>query len=385
MLNQNILKIDKVNAFSSAQRYVREYREKHPERDVISLGIGDVSRPIVKPVIEAMHKAIDDLADMSSFHGYGGYYGLPELRKTILENDYPNMGFTIDEVYVSDGTKSDCTNILELFDFNSKILLADPTYPIYRNRAYALSREVYYTPLDENYQMVVPEEHYDVIYICSPSNPVGNAMTYDVLQKWVDYAVKENAYIVYDNVYFSFISSPDVPKSIYEIEGSKQCAIEMRSFSKKASFTGLRCSYFILPKEIDTVLFRERTINRFNGASYVAQVGAIATYLPESRLLIEENIRMYKENIAYLKDSFEALGFKVTGGTDSPYIWVKNKEDIPSFEYFKKTLNDIDVIIVPGAIFGSAGEGHFRVSGLGTIENSRIAMERFRKYYEENH
>jgi LL-diaminopimelate aminotransferase len=233
--------------------------------------------------------------------------------------------------------------------------------------------------------MVVPEEHYDIIYICSPSNPVGNAMTYDVLRKWVDYAVREKAYIIYDNVYFSFISSPDVPKSIYEIEGSKRCAIEMRSFSKKASFTGLRCSYFILPKEIDTVLFKERTINRFNGASYVAQIGAIATYLPESRLLIEENIRQYKENIAYLKESFEALGFEVTGGTDSPYIWVKNNEDIPSFDFFKKILNEINVIIVPGAIFGSAGEGHFRVSGLGTIENSRRAMERFRKYYEENH
>lgn len=385
MLNRNILKIDKVNAFSSATAYVAQYKKEHPQRDVISLGIGDVSKPIVKPIIEAMHKAVDDLADMSSFHGYGGYYGLPELRQAIIDNDYPQSGFTIDEVYVSDGTKSDCTNILELFDINSRILMADPTYPIYRNRCYALSREVYFTPLDENYQMVIPEEHYDVIFICSPSNPVGNAMTYDVLEKWVSYAVREKAYIIYDNVYEAFISSPDVPRSIYEIPEARKCAVELRSFSKRASFTGLRCSYFILPKEIDTVLFKERTINRFNGASYVAQVGALASFLPESRELLRKNIETYKENIHFLKKSFEEMGFEVTGGVDSPYIWVKNRENISSFDYFHKILNEINVIIVPGAIFGPHGEGYFRVSGLGTIENSRRAVERFQRYYEESH
>ncbi|MBQ1522883.1 MAG: LL-diaminopimelate aminotransferase [Erysipelotrichaceae bacterium] len=383
MLNKNILKIDKVNAFSSASAYVREYRQLHPDRDVISLGIGDVSKPVVKPVIEAMHKAVDDLADMSTFSGYGNYYGIPELRKAILDNEYAKYGFTTEEIYVSDGTKSDCTNILELFDFNSKILLRDPTYPIYRNAAFALSREVYYTPLDQDFRMIIPEEHYDIIFICSPCNPVGTAMDYTELTGWVNYALKENACIIFDNVYKAFVSSPDVPESIYEIPGARKCAIELRSFSKTASFTGLRCSYFVLPKEIDTILYKERTINRFNGASYVAQKGAVAVFLPESQKLISENIRQYKENIAYLRKSFEELGFEVTGGMDSPYIWVRNREDISSFDYFKKILNSINVIIVPGAIFGTAGDGYFRVSGLGTIENSRMAMERFRKYYEE--
>ena len=382
MLNKNILKIDKVNAFSHASGVVREYRKRHPEKEIISLGIGDVSTPIIKPIIEAMHKAVDDLSDMSTFHGYGGYYGIEPLRRAILENDYPGLGFTVDEVYVSDGTKSDSTNLLELFDFNSKILLADPTYPIYRNGAYALSREVYYTGLDSDFKMIVPEEHYDIIYICSPSNPVGNALNREDLKKWIDYANKEKACIIYDNVYNAFISSEDVPRTIYEIPGAKTCAIELRSFSKTCSFTGLRCSYFILPKEIDSVLYKERTINRFNGASYVAQVGALASYLPESKKLIAENIRRYKENISYLKNSFEQMGFEVTGGIDSPYIWVKNKDNIPSFDYFKKILETIDVIIVPGAIFGLSGDDHFRVSGLGTIDNSIKAIERFRKYYE---
>ena len=383
MLNKNILKIDKKNAFSNASAYIREYRITHPELDVISLGIGDVSKPIVKPVIDAMHKAVDDLSDMSTFSGYGNYYGIPELRKAIVENEYSKYGFTEDEVYVSDGTKSDCTNLLELFDYNSRILMRNPTYPIYRNAAFALSREVYYTPLDRQFRMVIPEDHYDIIFICSPSNPIGTAMNKTELAGWINYAIKENSCIIFDNVYNAFVSSPDVPESIYEIPDARKCAIELRSFSKTASFTGLRCSYFILPKEIDTVLYRERTINRFNGASYVAQKGAVAVYLPESQKLIQENIRQYKENISFLRRSFEELGFEVTGGIDSPYIWVRNKDNISSFDYFRKILHSINVIIVPGAIFGSNGDGYFRVSGLGTIENSRRAIERFRQYYEE--
>lgn len=191
MLNKKLLKIDQENAFSTASAYVKEYKQAHPEKDVISLGIGDVSKPIVAPVIAAMHKAVDDLADMKTFSGYGNYYGIDELRQAIVDNDYRGLGISKEEVYVSDGTKTDSTNLLELFDINDKILLGNPTYPIYRNGAFALGREVYYTDCDSNYKMIVPNEHYDIIYICSPSNPIGIAYTYDDLQKWIDYALKE--------------------------------------------------------------------------------------------------------------------------------------------------------------------------------------------------
>ena len=383
MLNKELKKINDVTGFSKAQDYVKEYKKKYPKKDIVSLGIGDVSKPIVKPIIKAMHKAVDDLADMKSFKGYGNYYGIDELRKTILKKEYKKYNFTKEEIYVSDGTKSDSTNILELFDKNSNILLADVIYPIYRNGAYALSRKVYTTPLDENFKMKIPNKHYDIIYICSPNNPIGNAYTYNDLKKWINYCLKEKAIIIYDNVYECFINSKDVPKSIYEIKGAKKCAIELRSFSKKASFTGLRCSYFVLPKEIDNKLFKERTINRFNGASYVAQIGALAYYQKESQELIKKNLKLYKENIKYLKDSFIKMGFEVVGGKDSPYLWIKIKENIDSYSYFKKLLHDINVIVVPGIIFGKKGDKYFRVSGLGNIDNSKEAIKRIKKYYEK--
>ena len=383
MLNKNLLKIDNITGFSKAQNYVKEYKKKYPRADIVSLGIGDVSKPIVKPIIDAMHKAVDDLADMKSFKGYGNYYGIDELRETILKKEYKKYDFTKEEIYISDGTKSDSTNILELFDKNSKILLADIIYPIYRNGAYALSRKIYTTPLDTDFKMKIPNKHYDIIYICSPNNPIGNAYTYNDLKKWINYCLKEKAIIIYDNVYECFINDKDIPKSIYEIKGAKKCAIELRSFSKKASFTGLRCSYFVLPKEIDNKLFKERTINRFNGASYVAQIAALAYYQKDSQELIKKNLKLYKENIKYLKDSFIKMGFKVIGGDNSPYLWIKIKENIDSFSYFKKLLHDINVIVVPGIIFGKKGDKYFRVSGLGNIDNSKEAIKRIKKYYEK--
>lgn len=383
MLNKNLLKIDKATGFSAAQEYVRKYKEKYPHKDIISLGIGDVSKPIVKPIIDAMHKAVDELSDMNSFSGYGSYYGLNELRETILKHEYKKYGFSSEEIFISDGTKSDSTNILELFDIKSKILLPEVVYPIYRNGAYALNRKVYEGKLDKDFKMLIPDKHYDIIYICSPSNPIGNAYTYDDLKKWVKYCLKEKAILIIDNVYECFINSKDIPRSIYEIKGAEKCAIELRSFSKKASFTGLRCSYFVLPKYIDKKYFKERTINRFNGASYIAQKGAIAFYTKEAQALIKKNIKIYEENIKYLKDSFISLGFEVIGGIDSPYLWVKIKENIDSFSYTKKLLHDTNVVVVPGIIFGKKGDRYFRVSGLGNIENSKKAIKRLKEYYEE--
>lgn len=386
MINRDLLKIEKENAFSKLAKIVKEYKEKYPEKTLVSLGIGDVSKPIVKPVIEAMHKAVDDLSSMDNFQGYGAYYGLTKLKEAIIENEYKDYGFTNDEIFVSDGTKSDSSNILELFDNKSKVLVGNPVYPIYENGAFALNRKVYKINCDRHFKMPIPKKKYDIIYICSPTNPTGVAYTYDDLKKWVDYALNNGSVIIFDNVYRVFVESKDVPKTIYEIDGSKKCCIEMRSYSKSASFTGMRCSYFVLPKELGLEYmdaWKERTINRFNGANYVAQMGAIASYSKEAQELIKENIRLYKENALYLRKSLKKLGFKVYGGVDAPYLWIKCKNNEDSWDFFKRMLNDTNVIIIPGSIFGTRGKNYFRVSALGLIENSKKAIERMTNYYEK--
>ena len=384
MLNKNLDRIEKDNTFSLVNKRLNAYKKANPNAKIISLGIGDVSKPISKPVIKAMHKAVDDLADMKTFKGYGSYYGLDELRQTIIKNDYKDFGFTIDEVYVSDGCKSDSTNILELFDKDVKVLLGNPLYPIYKNGCLSLSKTIEEVKLNENYKLDVPNKHYDVVYICSPNNPIGNAYTYDELKKFVKYAIKEKAIILFDNVYEPFISSNDVPHSIYEIKGAKKCAIEFRSFSKKASFTGLRCSYFVIPKQIDknvNYYWKERTLNRFNGASYVAQIGAIETYSKEAKKIQKQNIKEYMANAKYLRDSFRELGFEVIGGIDAPFMWINVKQD--SWKFFDFCLKKLNVIVIPGIIFGSEGKEYIRVSALGNIENSKIAIRRFKEYYEK--
>ena len=384
MLNKDLDRIEKDNTFSLINKKVNIYKKANPNANIISLGIGDVSKPISKPVIKAMHKAVDDLADMKTFKGYGSYYGLEELRQTILKNDYKDFDFTVDEVYVSDGCKSDSTNILELFDKDAKVLLGNPLYPVYKNGCLSLSKQIEEVELNENYKLDVPNKHYDVIYICSPNNPIGNAYTYDELKKFVKYATKEKAIILFDNVYEPFISSKDVPHSIYEIKGAKKCAIEFRSFSKKASFTGLRCSYFVIPKQIDknvNYYWKERTLNRFNGASYVAQIGAIETYSKEAKKIQKQNIKEYMANAKYLRDSFKELGFEVIGGIDAPFMWINVKQN--SWKFFDFCLKKLNIIIIPGIIFGSEGKEYIRVSALGNIENSKIAIRRFKEYYEK--
>ncbi len=384
MLNPCLLEIEEENVFSRVTEKVNAYKKEHPEADVISLGIGDVSKPINPVVIKAMHEAVDDLSSMDSFKGYGAYYGFDFLRKAIWENEYKNYGFDWEEIFVGDGTKTDSTSILELFDLNATILCANPCYPIYTNGAKALSRKVYYTGLDKNYKMIIPEEKYDIVYLCTPSNPIGNALNRKDLKKWIEYALENHSILILDNVYQCFVTSPDVPDSIYELEGSKQCCIEMRSFSKTASFTSLRCSYLVLPKELGlTKYWLERTLNRFNGASYVSQKGAAASYLPESRKQIEENVKEYLENARILKEGFEEVGFEVIGGVDSPYLWVKTKED--SWTTFDIFLKEMNIIIIPGIIFGSEGNYNMRISALGKKENSLRAIERMKKYYEEIH
>ncbi len=381
MINRHLYEIERENSFSKATAMIKEHKKAHPERDVVSLGIGDVSRPIVKPVIEAMHKAVDDLADMSTFQGYGLYYGLEALRKKIAEKEYSEVGIGWEEVYVGDGTKSDSVNILELFDKDSKILVGDPMYPIYLNGCHAYSKEIHFAKNDENFKMMVPQEKYDIIYLCSPSNPIGNALDREELKKWIDYAIKNDANIIYDNVYKDFVESDNVPKTIYEIEGAKKVAVELRSFSKSVSMSSARCSYYVIPKEIDTYLWKERCISRFNGASYVSQVGAVASYSDEAQKLIKENVVYYKENARYLKENLIAIGYECIGGVDTPYIWMKT--DMSSWDAFAFFLHELDIVTMPGIIFGPSGDGYVRLSGLGPREHCIKAVERIKKYHEE--
>ncbi len=386
-INPFLKNINNKNSFLEVTRIVNEYKANHKNNKVISIGVGDVSRPIVKTVIDAMHKAVDDLSNIDTFKGYGSYYGYNFLKEKILDNDYKDFDFSLDEIYISNGAKTDSTSILELFDINSSVLITDPMYPIYRDGASALSRNVHVLDsTTESFLPEIPKEKYDIIYICSPNNPTGICYTYDELKKWIDYSLKNKSIIIYDNVYASFISSKDVPKSIYEIDGAKKVAIELRSFSKNASFTGVRCSYYVIPNDIANNInkyWKARTINRFNGADYIAQKGAEAVYTREAQKEINENIKYYKENAKLLREAFEKLNYKVYGGTDSPFLWIKINNGMKSMDYFELFLKEFEIIIIPGIVFGKKGDGYFRVSALAKREVVIEAIERINKYYEK--
>ena len=383
--NELLLNIEENNIFKTVSLKVSEYKKNNPDKKIISLGIGDVSKPIVKPIIDMMHEAVDELADSKTFKGYGSYYGYDFLKEKIIDNEYKKIKFSLDEIYISNGTKTDITSILELFDINSKICITDPMYPIYRDGAASLGRKVYQIDTKDNLP-VIPVEKYDIIYICSPSNPMGIAYNKDYLKSWINYALKNESIILYDNVYSDFIESKDVPKTIYELEDSKKVAIEFRSFSKNASFTGVRCSYYIIPKELKegiNDIWKKRTINRFNGADYISQKGALASFLPESQKLIKENISYYKNNAKLLRNAFSNCKFQFIGGIDSPYMWVRIKENKTSWEIFDLFLKELNIIIIPGIIFGEKGDKFFRVSALGKYEDVVDAIKRIELYYKE--
>ena len=384
--NKDLLKLEKEHSFEKLSGKINLYKKKHPKHKLISLGVGDVSKPIVKPVADAMKAAVDDLTDMESFKGYGAYTGYDFLKKAILENNYKDFDFSFDELYISAGSKTDCTSILELFDINSKILINDIMYPVYEAGAAALSRKVELLKLFEEDKFVPrpPKEHYDIIYLCSPNNPTGVAYKKSDLEKWVAYAKENKAIILYDNVYSSFIREADVPKTIYEIEGASEVAIEFRSFSKEASFTGVRCSYYIIPKKIEkdiNKLWQTRTINRFNGADYIAQKGAEASYLKEARELINKNIDEYLSNAKQLKEIFEESSFTVYGGNNSPYLWIKTINGFSSWEIFDFFLKELEIVVVPGIIFGKAGDKFFRVSSLIKKEELNEIRQRMKNKF----
>ena len=383
-LNDSLFSLNNDNTFYSVSSYVKEFKKNNPHKKVLSLGVGDVSRPIVPKVLEGLHKAVDELGDMKTFKGYGFSYGHDFLKSKILEEEYKDYNFSNDEIYISNGTKTDTSSILELFDINSKILICNPLYPIYKDGASCLNRSVTFAKMDDNFIPKVPIEKYDIIYLCSPNNPSGICYTYDELSKWIDYALKNKSIILYDNVYSSFIRSKDAVKSIYEIEGSKKCAIEFKSFSKHVSFTGVRCSYYIIPNDISdgiNDLWKKRTLNRFNGPDYIAQMGAYYSYTNEAKKEIKKNIDYYMDNITFLRNKFIEMGFTIYGGIDSPFIWVKIKEDMTSMEYFKFLLQELNIVIIPGIIFGN--DNYFRVSALAKREDIEEAIERMVNYYEK--
>lgn len=385
-INKNLLNVQQVDNFEEVSKRVNEYKINNPNNKLLNLGVGDVSKPIIKEVIDEMNKAINELGNIDTFKGYGYFYGHSFLKKKIID-EY--KCFTEEEIYISDGAKTDTTNILELFDKDSLACLFNPSYPVYRDALDIMGIKYEYIDANEfNDFRPLPNKKYDIVYICSPSNPLGIAYDKDYLTKWVKYALKNNCIILYDNVYDSFIRSSNVPKTIYEIEGSKKIAIEFRSYSKKASFTGVRCSYYIIPNELIikdvNKYWKKRVMTKFNGSDYIAQRGALATYSDKSIIKINKNIDDYLTNARYIKEELEKLNYKVYGGFDSPYLWIKNKNNMSSWNFFDLFLNELNIIVIPGIVFGTNGDNYFRVSALAKKSVIYEAIERIKSYEKEN-
>ena len=404
-INENFLELQESYLFSTIAKKVEKYSKENPDKKIIKLGIGDVTKPIVPTVIQAMHKAVDEMGTKEGFKGYGPEQGYEFLRKAIVENDYKKRGVDIaeDEIFVSDGAKCDCGNIVDIFAKDNKVAITDPVYPVYldtnvmagRSGKYDEEKGIYenivYLPISakNDFKPELPKERVDMIYLCFSNNPTGTVLTKEELKKWVDYAKENNSIILYDSAYEAFITEPDIPHTIYEVEGAKDVAIEFRSFSKTAGFTGLRCAYVVIPKEVKGYtndgkeieirkLWNRRTCTKFNGVSYIVQRGAEATYTKEGRKEIMENIAYYMENAKIIKQGLEEAGFTVYGGVNSPYVWLKVPENKTSWEFFDDLLENVNVVGTPGSGFGPNGEGYFRLTAFGTRENTVEAINRIK-------
>ncbi|MCI8587553.1 MAG: LL-diaminopimelate aminotransferase [Clostridia bacterium] len=391
LINQNFLELEDSYLFSTIAKKVSKFTEENPDKRIIKLGIGDVTRPIVPACLEAMHKAVDEMGTEKGFKGYGPEQGYQFLRKAITENDYKarNINIEEDEVFVSDGAKCDCGNIVDIFSKDNKVAITNPVYPVYLDTNIMSGRNVTYLKVmhENNFQPELPKEKVDLIYLCYPNNPTGTVLTKKELEKWVKYAKENKSVILYDAAYEAFISEEDVPHSIYEIEGAKEVAIEFKSFSKTAGFTGLRCAYVIVPKDLKgntktgeemslNKLWNRRTCTKFNGVSYIVQKAAEATYSEEGKKQIKENIKYYMNNAKIIREGLEKAGFLCYGGVNSPYVWLKTPNEMKSWEFFDKLLNEIAVVGTPGVGFGDCGEGYFRLTAFGTKEATEEAVSR---------
>lgn len=406
-INENFLNLQESYLFSIIAKKVAKYAENNPDKNIIKLGIGDVTRPIVPACVEAMHKAIDEMGTTSGFKGYGPEQGYEFLREAIVENDYRRRGIEIkkDEIFISDGAKCDCGNIVDIFSEDNKVAITDPVYPVYLDTNVMSGRSgkfnakaskyenIVYLPVTEenDFKPQLPKEKVDMIYLCFPNNPTGTVLLKEELKKWVDYATRNNSIILYDSAYEVFITEEDIPHSIYEIEGAKNVAIEFKSFSKNAGFTGVRCAYVVIPKELKgfsksgkeyeiNKLWNRRTCTKFNGVSYIVQRGAEATFSERGKKEIKENINYYMENAKIIKEGLEDAGFKVYGGVNSPYVWLRVPENMSSWEFFDKLLEEVNIVGTPGSGFGPSGEGYFRLTAFGTRENTIEAMNRIKNW-----
>lgn len=404
-VNENYQKLPGSYLFSEIAHRTADFSAAHPDVKLIKMGIGDVTRPLAPAVVEAMHAAVDDLASVETFHGYGPEQGYDFLRAAIAERDFRARGVEIadDEIFVSDGAKSDCGNIGDILSVDNKIAVCDPVYPVYVDTNAMAGRAGEYdedaqgwtnitympTTAENDFVPALPETPVDVIYLCSPNNPTGTVLTADQLKTWVDYANEHGSIIMFDAAYERFIAEEGVPHSIYEVEGAKTCAIEFRSFSKTAGFTGARCGYTVVPKELVrdgqslNALWNRRQTTKFNGASYVIQRGAAAIYTPEGERQIEETLDYYRANARVIKEGLERAGFTVYGAVNSPYVWCKTPEGMGSWDLFNLLLEKANVITTPGAGFGPSGEGYIRLSAFGDAEATKKGVERIEALFAE--
>jgi len=404
LINENYLKLPGSYLFSEIARRVNTFKDENPDKDIIRLGIGDVTRPLPAAVIGGLHKAVDEMADGNTFRGYGPEQGYGFLIEKIIEFDYASRGIKmdIDEIFVSDGSKSDTANIQEIFGPGNKVAVTDPVYPVYVDSNVMAGRtgtlgndgrwsDVVYIPCtaENGFIPALPKEKADLIYLCFPNNPTGTTISRTELKKWVDHAIENRAVILYDAAYEAYIREENVPHSIYEIEGAREVAIEFRSFSKNAGFTGTRCAYTVVPKELKAYtqkgeavqlnrLWNRRQTTKFNGVPYIVQKGAEAVYTPEGQKQIASLVDYYMANAAIIREGIRSAGIEVFGGVNAPYIWLKTPAGLDSWSFFDKLLREANVVGTPGAGFGPSGEGYFRLTAFGSRENTEEAIRRFK-------
>ncbi|NOY12151.1 MAG: LL-diaminopimelate aminotransferase [Deltaproteobacteria bacterium] len=404
-INSNYLKLQAGYLFPEISRRVTEFTRANPAAEIIRLGIGDVTKPLVPAVLKAFHDGVDDMARGDSFHGYGPEQGYDWLSQVIIERAYKPLGVTLknSEVFISDGSKCDSANILDIFDLSNRVAISDPVYPVYNDTNVMVGRSdrindkgyydglVYMPCTEENgFTPDIPSEKVDIIYLCLPNNPTGTVASKEQLKAWVDYAIENDAVILFDAAYEAFITEADVPHSIYEIEGAKRCAIEFRSFSKTAGFTGVRCGLTVIPEELlgtteageqysFNKLWNRRQCTKFNGVSYPVQKAAAAVYSDEGWAQVKEIIDYYMENARIIREGLSAAGITCFGGVNAPYIWLKTPQGMSSWDFFDKLLNECLVVGTPGSGFGPSGEGYFRLSAFGERTNVETAVQRIRQ------
>ena len=396
MLNEEFQKIPSSYLFSDIAKKVGKYQETHPDQQVLRLGIGDVTLPLAPAVVAALHEAVDEQASSETFAGYGPEQGYGFLREAIAEGEYGVIGVSVDpdEIFVGDGAKSDTGNIQELFSVDASVAVADPVYPVYVDsnamagrlgeyRDGTWSNLTYLSCTEANgYKPPFPSEHVDLIYLCYPNNPTGTTLTRSELEGWVDYARRNGSIILFDAAYRAFITDDSIPRSIYEIEGAREVALEFGSFSKTAGFTGLRCSWTVVPQELQVegvslhAMWNRRQSTKFNGTPYVVQKAATAIYTPEGRVQVQEAIDYYLRNAALIRDALLGSGIEAVGGDNSPYVWFKCPGGMDSWEFFDYLLNNAQIVGTPGVGFGPAGEGQFRLSAFGSFETTSEAVRR---------